>query len=306
MSVKFTALANDVIGFLRVARVTKEQIRLKFVNLGDFGGSDPVTDSWVLEIAGPYEAMQTLTPTLKKFKFRWSPHSKSWRLDATQYAYSNRKRDNLWNAARRNQQTAYPIIKKMVDEYNRAPADSGSGPTVQDLVKKLRHTDRQRNRLNEAGLDFYFQWPDKYSVDEAKVWVFGNTYPVKDVMKAAGFRWGNGPKGKGWWMATTEFTEVGDQWANSIIRQMPVSKGVPAQGSKPFTDMSRGELLKFIKKHGLVDQDMELNEWYDGEVSNQQVARQLLTSLPKGDARLQKAIFDSGKLMKDHRRGIAW
>jgi len=291
-------LATDVVASLRSARVTTEPIRLKYVNLGDFGGTDPVVDSWVLEVAGSYDAMQPLIPVLKKFKFRYDSRGKSWRLDATKYAYSNRKRDNFWNAARRNQQAAYPIIKKLVDQHNAAAASANSGSgqtTVKDLVKNLKSKDRLKQRLEGLGLRVEYEWPDKYSVDEATAWVFGNTFAVKDVMKKYGFRWGSGRKGKGWWIPTIEYPAIVDKWAADVIRALP-AQSTPVAGATPFSDMSRSELMAFIKKHDLVTQDMELNEWYDGEVSGQQVARSLMTNMPKWTPATQQEVFDSGRL----------
>ena len=136
------ALRQHLVPLLKSARQTTEPIRLKYTNLGDFGGTDPVIDSWVLEVAGPYEAMQALLPTLKKYKFQWNPSSRAWSIHASLYEYNNAKRQNFWNAARRNQEAAYPILKKLVDDYNRGAAAgnadlTGGNLTVKELQQKL-------------------------------------------------------------------------------------------------------------------------------------------------------------------------
>ena len=157
----------------REARTTLEPIRLKYVNLGDFGGTDPITDSWLLEVKGPYEAMQELMPTLKKYKFRWDPRSKSWSIHATHYAYNNRKRENFWRAARRNQKAAYPVLKDMVDAYNKKVREhdqgvSGGPQTPKEFIQWASRQQRQMIRLTGAGINVQFEIPNRFSVDEMK------------------------------------------------------------------------------------------------------------------------------------------
>ena len=212
----------------KMARQSQEMIRLKYMNLGDFGGTDPVVESWVLEVKGPYEAMQAFIPTLKKYKFRYNRASQSWVRDATLYAYNNRKRQNFWRAGRRDQEAAYPILKKMVDAHNAEAAKAnkemgrGDRPTDAKGVMRLIHqNERLTNRLGDYGITVEYDWPNRYSVDEATVWVLGNTFPVKDVMKKHGFRWGSGPKGRGWWMAAAEYALVGKAWAGDVFKNLP-------------------------------------------------------------------------------------
>jgi len=64
------ASAARVATMYLLSRKSNELIRLKYNNLGDFGGTDPIQDSWILEVAGPYEAMQSWQagglPTLRR------------------------------------------------------------------------------------------------------------------------------------------------------------------------------------------------------------------------------------------------
>jgi len=294
---RITRLAADVVASLHEARVTVEPIRLKYVNLGDFGGTNPVQDSWVLEVAGPFDAMQALIPTLKKFGLKWNPQSRSWRLDATLYKYGNARLQSLWDAARKSMVQGYPIIKKMVDEYN-AHASSSSGPTltVQDLMKDIQHKERQISRLTDFGLKVQFEWPDRYSVAEAKTWVLGNTFPVKGVMSHYGFKFTSGKFGKGWWLPTVEFHAVGDKWANDIIKGMP-AKQAPT-GRAVFTEMSMSELVKYLVP--VVEQDMEDNEHYDGEVSSREVLQGYIKRLRAMSPQAQQDFYD--RWAKGHRR----
>jgi len=52
-----------------------------------------------------------LIPTLKRYGLRWDRNRKTWSLDARLYAYNNRKRQNLWTWARKNQKDGFPVIQ---------------------------------------------------------------------------------------------------------------------------------------------------------------------------------------------------
>ena len=206
-----------------LARKTSELIRLKYNNLGDFGGTDPVQDSWVMEVAGPYEAMQEITPVLKKYKFRWSPQSKSWQIDATLYTYNNRKRQNSWNAARRNQEAAWPILKKKVKEINDRlrSEDPAAGKRTDDMrqfVKEIHQDQRILSRLENMGITVGQDVPDRYSVDESKVVLLGNTYGIKDILKRYGFRFGRSRAGKGWMIPMREFNAISRELVADIAQ----------------------------------------------------------------------------------------
>jgi len=306
---ELTKLASEVpslrgllLPVIKSARRSQEMIRLKYVNLGDFGGTDPVVDSWLLEVKGPYEAMQALLPTLKKYKFRFDRASKAWSIHAVNYAYSNRKRQNFWAAARRNQEAAYPLLKKMVEQYNAEAAKANrdmdpNRPTdAKGVMRLIQQNERLTNRLGDYGIRVEYDWPNRYSVDEATVWVFGDTFPVKDVMKRHGFRWGSGRKGRGWWIAAAEYALIGKAWAGDVFKNLPDITPAADTGGSPFSDMSRSDLLRWIKQHDVVEDDLRANEWYDGEVTDQEVLRQYLRDMPKWDAARQREVFNRGSL----------
>jgi hypothetical protein len=283
----------------RKARVTQEPIRLKYNNLGDFGGSDPIVDSWYLEVAGPYEAMQALMPLLKKYKFQWSPLRKSWNLNATLYAYSNKKRQDLWESTRRNQKAVYPVLKKMVDEYNKKVSEENKSEPlgVKGLIQHMRSRERLYALLKKHGLAVEWEFPDRYSVDEARTWVLGNTFVIKDLMKKYGFRWGSSPKhGKGWWLPAVEYKALEPKWSAEVLRTLP-SLPEPSVGQTPFTDMSRPDLLRWIKEHNVVSDDMMLNEGYDGEVSESEVLAGYLMNMPKWKPEKQQEVFERGSIV---------
>ncbi len=265
-----------------LSRQTNELIRMKYKNLGDFGGTDPVVDSWFLDVAGPYEAMQELAPILKKYKFRWQPASKSWSIHARKYAYNNRKRENFWNAARRNQEAAYPILKKKIDEINAAlrAEDASPTPTRKELLREIQQGERISDRLNRLGIMVEYDYPNRYSVDEAKIWLRNTPFDLNPILKKHGFRWGSGRNGKGWWIPMREYTAILKPLVADIFRAMPVpDEADPSSGGTGvFSDMSHRELSQWLDP--VVSRDMEFNEGYDGEVSRAEVKRNYMKKLP--------------------------
>lgn len=59
---------------------------------------------------------------------------------------------------------------------------------MKDLVDSARRHDRMNARLAEAGVEV--------ETTSHEIVVRGNTYPVKDALKAVGFRWS--PSSKSW------------------------------------------------------------------------------------------------------------
>jgi hypothetical protein len=164
-------------------------------------------------------------------------------------------------------------------------------------MQKLQSKERLTQRLNTYGLTVQFEWPNRYSVDEAKAWVTGNTFPIKDVMAKHGFRFAQGKYGKGWWLPAVEFHAIVDKWAADVIRATPApAAAAPAGGDAPFTAMSRMELLAWIKGHNVVNDDLRANEWYDGEVSGDEVLRKYLQNMPKWTPEMQREVFNRGSL----------
>jgi len=278
-----------------LSRQTNELIRMKYKNLGDFGGTDPVVDSWFLDVAGPYEAMQELTPILKKYKFRWQPASKSWTIHAMKYAYNNRKRENFWNAARRNQEAAYPILKKKIDEINAAlrAEDANPTPTRKELMREIQQGERISNRLKRLGIEVEYDYPNRYSVDEAKVWLRNTPFDLNPVLKKHGFRWGGGRNGEGWWIPMREYTAILKPLVADIFRAMPVpdEQDEPAGGTRVFSDMSHRELSQWLDP--VVGRDMEFNEGYDGEVTGAEVKLRYMRALPRMKAHEQEQAMQS-------------
>jgi len=208
------ASPSRVASMYLLARRTNELIRLLYKNLGDFGGTDPILDSWILEVKGPYDAMQKIVPTLKKYKFRWDPARKSYIIKATNYLYNNRKRQNFWNWARRQQKAAWPVLRDMVKEINAQleAEDRAESPLPTDAkgwAKEFDQDKRLHKRLESMGIRVERDSHNPYSVDEPMVWLIGDTVPFKDLLKSYGFRWGRSrDHGRGWGIPIREFNAI--------------------------------------------------------------------------------------------------
>lgn len=244
------------------ARITPEKLRLKYVNLGDFGGTDPIQDSWYLEIAGPTFEYRD---TLKRLGLKWDPRSQTWKIDAVLYRYNNRQRSMEWDRNRKLQQAALPVLQQLAKQHNDridAEARAGKPETTRDLVDMWRQQARMRQRLEEAGIKVEWAHPGRYDVTEAKVFVSGNTFPLVALMKKYGFKWD--PSKKAWWIVGDDYQAVSEKWMGEVIRGLPKVAPPPEVTSTPFSDMSDRELTAFLGPY--LDADMEANEYYDGEV----------------------------------------
>ena len=218
------ASAARVASMYLLARRSNELIRLLYKNLGDFGGTDPILDSWILEVKGPYDAMQKIVPTLKKYKFRWEPTRKSWVIKATKYAYNNRKRQSLWDWGRRQQKAAYPVLRDMVKEINAQleAEDRAESPLPTDAkgwAKEFDQDKRLHKRLESMGIRVERDGYNPYSVDEPMVWLIGDTFSFKDLLKRYGFRWGRSQDhGKGWGIPIREFNAIDRDLVADMMR----------------------------------------------------------------------------------------
>jgi len=243
------------------ARVTQERLYLNYKNLGDFGGSNPITDSWVLEVSGPTFGIKD---ELKRLGLQFDPRSKTWKRDAVKYKYLTRQNGQDYERDRKIQEAAYPVLKKLVQEYNDKvdAANKALGPSDPRAFTEmmLRH-ERMLPKLEAAGLKVTFDHPNRWESRDSKVIVSGNTYPLIALMKKHGFKWD--PSRKVWGMPSTEYRVVGDAWMGEIIRQLP--KAPPSVEDAVFSRMSDAELTKFLQP--VVEKDWDLNEGYDGEVS---------------------------------------
>lgn len=230
----------------REARVTQELLRVRYSNLGDFGGTDPVEDSWVLEVAGPtFEHREVL----KRLGFRWNPNSKTWVINATLYKYGGRRNAEFYKN-RKLQETAYPVVRELAKKYNEeAEAHNNSvGPNLSDPREINEHWSRIRRtepKLTAAGIKIERINPSRYDVSESKVSVTGNTFPLASIMKKHGWRWN--PAERAWVMPGPEFFAIQDKWMGDVVRELP-SRPEPVVPAV-FSEMSQRELADWVSTH---------------------------------------------------------
>jgi hypothetical protein len=243
--------------------------------------------------------MQPLLPILRKYGFKWDPRQKSWGLYAVLYAYHGQTQRNVWEKTRKNQEAAFRELKPLVEKYNQEiskETQSTKPQTSQELMLRLKSKERLLGKLGSYGISIKYEWPDPYSTAEARVWVLGNTFPIKEVMRKYGFRFGNSPHGKGWALPTVEYSAILDKWAADVFRALPSQEDPEDKLTTPFSDMASAELTAWIRKHNIVEQDMRRNEFYDGEVSERDVLRSYLKRMPTWSAEHQQEVFTSGRI----------
>lgn len=130
------------------------------------------------------------------------------------------------------------------------------------------------------------------------VWVTGNTYNYRAVFPRLGFKFAQGPFGKGWSIDMDRYTVVMTRMTEEILkihRETAQAKAeldpTPQGVIRPFDKMNDAELLRFIKQNGLLEEFIEDNEGWDGEVDRDQALRMLMDNLRRQTPRMQAAII---------------
>lgn len=243
----------------KTARVTTPELLVKYVNLGDFGGTDPVSDSWSLEVSGPTFEYRD---ELGRLGLRWNPGRKTWGVDATLYKFNNARRNAEWVKNRKIQTTAYPLLLELAKVHNAKAREENAklGPADdREQVEVWRRVSRMIPRLETAGIKIEHTTPGRYEVGESTVWVSGSTYPIRSLMGKYGFRW-NGTR-KAWGIPGPEFSVIGDKWMAEVVRTLPEVPAAPAAVAV-FSSMSDPELTAWVRANEAME-----NLTQDGEVS---------------------------------------
>jgi|19_taG_2_1085344.scaffolds.fasta_scaffold14276_2 hypothetical protein len=218
---------RDLLKVLKESRVVPEKLRAKYQNIGDFGGTPRILASWHLEVAGP---TFDIKDDLKKLGLRWEKRRKMWGLWATEYSHpgfsnkdARRQGYRNYGAIRDAQKKAWPQVQRLVKDYNDKidkqidqKRDLAKDP--KDALKKLLRSMRMGKRLEEYGVEISYDWPSRYSVDEAKVRVSGNTYELRGLMKQTGWRWKSGSKA--WELSVDEYNAISADWMAKTIRAL--------------------------------------------------------------------------------------
>lgn len=224
---------------------------------------------FVLEVAGPTFEYKD---QLKQLGLKFDPRSKTWRLDAVLYKSGFGKASRDYDKNHRLQEAAFPVLQQLVKTHNeRVEAEikqMRGGPSVKDdakgFVEMIRRHERMSEKLKAAGILIEWKFPNQYELGESRVWVSGNTFDVRDLMKKHGWRWDAGQKR--WWMVGDDYRVVGDEWMGEIVRRLPKApEPPPAPKESPFARMTDRELTTFLTP--AVDEDYERNEGWDGEQS---------------------------------------
>jgi hypothetical protein len=228
---------------VKTARITQELLRVNYSNLGDFGGTDPISDMWVLEVAGP---TFDIREDLKRLGLKWDPGSKTWKITAILYKYGGR-RNAQYESLRNLQKAAFPKLQAMAKDYN-AKAEAANDALVSqgDLKREIEDIAKLGPRLERFGIKIRVENPNRYSADEGKVMVSGNTYPVSGVMKKYHFRWD--PSQKTWWTPMPEFFTIQARWMAEVVKVIP-QEPPEAPAKAVFSDMHPQELNSWIEDH---------------------------------------------------------
>jgi hypothetical protein len=294
----------------RIASRAMSMIRLVYRDLGDFGGTNPIANHWFVEVAGPYDGMQTLVPILKKYGYQFDSVKKSWRLDAVFYKFPNARSSEIATKNRAAQKASVPILTDLVKEWNEkaqaynrqlksAPSDT------RGLVQSILSDERGRKALAVIGITINMQVPDSYSAQPSMVWVTGNTYNYRSIFSKLGFRFAQGPYGKGWGIGMEQYSLVSDQMTRGILKAHRENAEVAAEldptpkGTlRSFDRMSDAELIKFIKQNGILDDYLAENEYFDGEYDEDDthILQMLMNHLRKQSPKMQDAILKDRSL----------
>lgn len=254
----------------RESRVTEEPLRARYENLGAFGGTDPIEEHWVLEVKGPtYQYKRELT----RFGLQWYPRTQSWQLDAVRYRTPDEYRSIAWEQDRRLQMRAWPFIQRLVKDHNDRIEAQKPQRDPDAWIAFFRQQEKMRQRLSQAGIEVSAPKVSNTPLEELRVFVSGNTYPIRELLRKHKFHW-DGTK-KVWWMFAADFEVVGEDWMSEVIRGLP--RETSAVTTTPFSDMSPGDLEDFLLP--FVDAEMERNDWYDGEVQYQEILEWMMHRL---------------------------
>lgn len=204
------------------ARLTPEKLRLKYMDLGDFGGTHPTTSTWILDVEGPtYEYKDQL----KRLGLQWDPSTKMWSLRTSLPKNMYPPAVKKFDAIRKKQERAYPLLKKLVDEHN-SRVDSEieklkGGPEEKDpkaLMKEFRRSIRMNDALKKVGIIIGHHFPDLYSTGEGKVTATGDTYDIRDLMKKFGWKWDSSMKN--WWLPMADWNILWKKWGGEVLRRL--------------------------------------------------------------------------------------
>jgi hypothetical protein len=214
-----------------VARKTIPPIQMKYQNLGDFGGTNRVMDSWILEVGG---STLRIKDTLSKLGLRWEPNNRVWRLDATSYAAGQYGRPaQIYAKAREKQEHAVKVLRPLIQAENELIEQENAAvlgvPSqkidLKEMMEKMRRSQRVTQLLEKYGILVTYKFPSTYSSasEEATVFLSGETFDIKDILKGFGFRWDG--SGRRWKIPYLEYQAVEKEFVPTLARELIAQHG---------------------------------------------------------------------------------
>lgn len=215
---------------LKEARKTTPLLEMRYYDLGDFGGTNRTLNNWRLQVGGP---TLRIKDALKRAKLRWNPKSYIWELVATNYAAGQYGRPaQQYARTRKLQQAAYKMLKPIIKAENeviKAENAAVTGPkqklTPRELVTMVRRNERIRKSLaDNYGIQMEYDLKGRYDQagTEAQLFLVGDTFGIKDVLKKFGFHWDSSKKG--WKLPYMEYEAVKKQLIPALMRELKQGK----------------------------------------------------------------------------------
>lgn len=165
-----------------------------------------------------------------------------------------------------------------------------------DFLRDLKPYKKSFDTFKDHGILVKYHFPDRNSLEGAKVWVLGDTYPVKDIMKRYSFRWRTGDFGKGWVHNPLDFQDIVKDWTREILRNLPETPRENKRGWTPLYGMGDIDLKLWLRKTSIPEDEMERLGIGPNRVVRNKVIRRLVRELPRLSAKEQQEIFETKSL----------
>ena len=191
---------------------------------GDFGGYGRNVGEYSIEVENGF----AIKDELKKLGFVFEPTRKTWRLshkrvDLMYPPTGALKRELARQPSEKEVKAAIAKVETLVKQGNEqivasnqaqlSQAGLGNNDPKNTMRNLAQWSDRQQrsiDKLTKQGLSIVHEYDSgvpgfRKGGGVGKVLVKGNTYPIKDLLKKAGFRWDGG--NKTWSIGAGSFTD---------------------------------------------------------------------------------------------------
>lgn len=139
---------------------TRKPLKVKYQDLGDFGGTRRIEHVYVLEVSGDTYPHREF---LSGLKLKWNSQSKTWGLVATQYVYMSVSEAREFEATVKLQKKALPQLRELelrhnqeVTEHNKSLEPPRNDRDIEEVLV-IRELLRE-----EAGVTFEMVHPGRY------------------------------------------------------------------------------------------------------------------------------------------------